>query len=59
MTTPKHPPPRRPRRKLCSTAFARAIQADAHGRWCHKGGIEDLRKARPYLDKLIELEFRT
>ena len=25
-------------------------------RWKEKGGIEDLRKARHYLDKLIELE---
>lgn len=25
-------------------------------RWREKGGIEDLRKARHYLDKLIELE---
>ena len=25
-------------------------------RWRDKGGIEDLRKARHYLDKLIELE---
>ena len=28
-------------------------------RWRDKGGVEDLRKARHYLDKLIELEFRT
>ena len=27
-------------------------------RWRDKGGVEDLRKARHYLDKLIELEFR-
>jgi len=25
-------------------------------RWRHKGGIDDLRKARHYIDKLIELE---
>ena len=25
-------------------------------RWREKGGIEDLRKARHYIDKLIELE---
>lgn len=25
-------------------------------RWRDKGGVEDLRKARHYLDKLIELE---
>lgn len=25
-------------------------------RWRHKGGVDDLRKARHYLDKLIELE---
>lgn len=25
-------------------------------RWKHKGGVEDLRKARHYIDKLIELE---
>lgn len=25
-------------------------------RWKEKGGVEDLRKARHYLDKLIELE---
>lgn len=25
-------------------------------RWRHKGGVEDLRKARHFLDKLIELE---
>ena len=25
-------------------------------RWREKGGVEDLRKARHYLDKLIELE---
>lgn len=25
-------------------------------RWRHKGGIEDLKKARHYIDKLIELE---
>lgn len=25
-------------------------------RWMHKGGIEDLKKARHYLDKLIETE---
>ena len=24
-------------------------------RWRHKGGVEDLKKARHYLDKLIEL----
>ena len=24
-------------------------------RWRHKGGVEDLRKARHYIDKLIEL----
>ena len=58
MTALKPTPPRRPRRKLCSKAVARAIQADAHGRWRDKGGVEDLRKARHYLDKLIELEFR-
>ena len=28
-------------------------------RWRDKGGVEDLRKARHYLDKLIELECRT
>ena len=28
-------------------------------RWRDKGGVEDLRKARQYLDKLIELEGRT
>lgn len=27
-------------------------------RWRHKGGIEDLKKARHYIDKLIELETR-
>ena len=27
-------------------------------RWKDKGGIEDLRKARHYIDKLIELEMR-
>lgn len=27
-------------------------------RWKDKGGVEDLRKARHYLDKLIELETR-
>ena len=59
MTALKPTPPRRPRRKLCSKAVARAIQADARGRWRDKGGVEDLRKARHYLDKLIELEFRT
>ena len=59
MTALKPTPPRRPRRKLCSKAVARAIQADARGRGCHKGGVEDLRKARHYLDKLIELECRT
>ncbi len=58
MTAQKHTPPRRPRRKLCSAAIAKAIQADAHGRWRDKGGVEDLRKARHYLDKLIELECR-
>ena len=25
-------------------------------RWRHKGGIEDLKKAKHYLEKLIELE---
>lgn len=25
-------------------------------RWRHKGGLEDLKKARHYLDKLIEME---
>jgi len=25
-------------------------------RWRHKGGIEDLKKARHYIDKLIEVE---
>jgi hypothetical protein len=25
-------------------------------RWREKGGVEDLRKARHYLDKLIEIE---
>jgi hypothetical protein len=25
-------------------------------RWRHKGGVEDLKKARHYIDKLIELE---
>jgi hypothetical protein len=25
-------------------------------RWRDKGGVEDLRKARHYLDKLIEIE---
>ena len=25
-------------------------------RWRHKGGVEDLRKARHYIDKLIEME---
>jgi hypothetical protein len=25
-------------------------------RWRHKGGVDDLRKARHYIDKLIELE---
>jgi len=59
MTALKPTPPRRPRRKLCSTAFARAIQTDAHRRWRHNGGAEDLHKARHYLDKLIELECRT
>lgn len=28
-------------------------------RWRDKGGIEDLRKARHYIDKLIELEERS
>jgi len=28
-------------------------------RWRHKGGVADLRKAQPYLDKLIELDCRT
>lgn len=28
-------------------------------RWRGKGGVEDLRKARHYLDKLIELETKT
>ena len=55
MTAQKHTPLRRLRRKRCSTAIARAIQADAHGRWRDKGDVEDLRKARHYLDKLIEL----
>jgi hypothetical protein len=27
-------------------------------RWKDKGGVEDLRKARHYIDKLIELECR-
>ena len=27
-------------------------------RWREKGGVDDLRKARHYLDKLIELEFQ-
>ncbi|CAB4127074.1 SaV-like [uncultured Caudovirales phage] len=27
-------------------------------RWRHKGGVEDLKKARHYIDKLIELETR-
>jgi len=27
-------------------------------RWRGKGGVEDLRKARHYLDKLIELEIK-
>ena len=27
-------------------------------RWRHKGGVEDLRKARHYIDKLIEMETR-
>lgn len=27
-------------------------------RWRDKGGVEDLRKARHYLDKLIELEIK-
>lgn len=27
-------------------------------RWKHKNGIEDLKKAKQYLDKLIELESR-
>jgi len=27
-------------------------------RWKFKGGVEDLRKARHYIDKLIELETR-
>lgn len=27
-------------------------------RWRHKGGIEDLRKARHYIDKLIETEMK-
>lgn len=25
-------------------------------RWRHKGGVEDLRKAKHYIEKLIELE---
>lgn len=25
-------------------------------RWRHKGGVNDLRKARHYIDKLIEIE---
>jgi hypothetical protein len=28
-------------------------------RWRDKGGVEDLRKARHYLDKLIEIEIAT
>ena len=27
-------------------------------RWRHKGGLQDLEKARHYLDKLIEMEGR-
>lgn len=27
-------------------------------RWRHKNGVEDLRKARHYIDKLIEMETR-
>ena len=27
-------------------------------RWKHKNGVEDLKKAKQYLDKLIELENR-
>lgn len=27
-------------------------------RWRHKGGVQDLQKARHYIDKLIELETR-
>lgn len=27
-------------------------------RWRHKGGVEDLRKAKHYIEKLIELETR-
>lgn len=28
-------------------------------RWRNKGGVEDLRKARHYIDKLIEMETKT
>lgn len=27
-------------------------------RWKHKGGVEDLRKAKHYLEKLIELQIK-
>jgi hypothetical protein len=40
-------------------AFAGFMQGNAIkylARWRDKGGIDDLRKARHYLDKLIEIE---
>jgi len=40
-------------------AFSGFLQGNAIkyiARWKDKGGIEDLRKARHYLDKLIEVE---
>jgi hypothetical protein len=40
-------------------AFLGFLQGNAIkylARWKDKGGIEDLRKARHYLDKLIEVE---
>jgi hypothetical protein len=40
-------------------AFSGFMQGNAIkylARWREKGGVEDLRKARHYLDKLIEIE---
>jgi hypothetical protein len=44
---------------MSSEAFSGFLQGNAIkylARWKDKGGIEDLRKARHYLDKLIEVE---
>ena len=44
---------------MSAEAFSGFLQGNAIkylARWKDKGGVEDLRKARHYLDKLIEVE---